>query len=89
MPNFFWFGNEMAFLVSSVFGKRKRKCKRKIAFLEKRKPKRKGEASFLSQPCLGCPGLRAYFQMGITCEESEYGGTSIWRQRANRAKWRK
>ena len=33
--------NEFAFLVSSVFGKRKRKCKRKIAFLEKRKRKRK------------------------------------------------
>ena len=44
----FLLGNEIVFLVSSVSGNRKRQCKRKIAFPEKRK--RKGKL-FLSQLC--------------------------------------
>jgi len=55
------FGNEIAFLVSSVFGKRKRNCKRKIAFPEKRKRKRK--TSFLSQPWRLQSALTPVFRM--------------------------
>ena len=53
-PNFFDLEtkNEIEFLVSRVFGKRKRKYKRKKAFPEKRKRKRKRKTSFLSQLCV-------------------------------------
>ena len=42
--------NEIAFLVSSGSGKRKRKWKRKIAFPEKRKRKGKRDTRLYSKP---------------------------------------
>ena len=63
MSKIFLFGNEFAFLVSSVFGKRK--CKRKIASLEKRKRKRKWEMRFFRIPGHYCTPLKYFKQLKL------------------------